>query len=196
VVAKSADPSDQAKDKLPITFVGELSFWSIEIETRRLNAERPVSTHPRSLTVVPRMTGNGADLPLRGRSTNAEDCPFSDLSSRGRDRSAQPVSVTLIKREGLPPAAAVPRAQIWARRGGNSAMTPKFRTGSPSAGAVRMRRSRARRRLPIQGCVEPGLVSEQGSGTGVGFGGFAAHANIPNPKIASGVAHRRLQISV
>jgi hypothetical protein len=47
---------------------------SIEIETRRLNAERPGSTHPRSLTVVPRMTGYGADLPLRGRSTNAEDC--------------------------------------------------------------------------------------------------------------------------
>jgi hypothetical protein len=65
------------RDKLPITFVGELSFWSIEIETRRLNAERPVSTHPRSLTVVPRMTGNGADLPLRGRSTNAEDCPLA-----------------------------------------------------------------------------------------------------------------------
>jgi hypothetical protein len=41
-----------------------LSFWSIEIETRRLNAERPVSTHPRSLTVVPRMTGNGALQPI------------------------------------------------------------------------------------------------------------------------------------
>src|SRR4029077_6879244 len=41
------------------------SFWSIEIETRRLNAERRVSTHPRSLTVVPRMTGNGASRPLR-----------------------------------------------------------------------------------------------------------------------------------
>jgi hypothetical protein len=73
VVAKSADPSDGRRDKLPFTFVGELSFWSIEIETRRLNAERPGSTHPRSLTVVPRMTGYGADLPLRGRSTNAED---------------------------------------------------------------------------------------------------------------------------
>ena len=74
MVAKSADPSDGRRDKLPFTFVGELSFWSIEIETRRLNAERPGSTHPRSLTVVPRMTGYGADLPLRGRSTNAEDC--------------------------------------------------------------------------------------------------------------------------
>jgi hypothetical protein len=71
------------RDKLPITFVGELSFRSIGIETRRLNAERPVSTHPRSLTVVPRMTGNGADLPLRGRSTNAEDCLLAVIRAAG-----------------------------------------------------------------------------------------------------------------
>jgi hypothetical protein len=32
-----------------------------------LAAERPVSTHPRSLTVVPRMTGNGASRPLAHR---------------------------------------------------------------------------------------------------------------------------------
>ena len=67
MVAKSADPSDGRRDKLPFTFVGELSFWSIEIETRRLNAERPVSTHPRSLTVVPANGGNRRVSPVAGR---------------------------------------------------------------------------------------------------------------------------------